>query len=309
MQQPRPGHWGMLAYLSLFWGFAFYLIAVSLRGFPPLSVVWIRLAVGALALYPLMRLQGGTLPRDATWWGHFTLLSLCGNLLPFSLISWSETRISSGQAGLLMALMPISTVLLAHLFVPHEQLTRRRLLGVLLGFGGVVILVGGDALRELGGTHLLAQLGVLAATLCYAVNAVYAKRLPRIDTLTVATGSLIAGVIMLLPVVALVDRPWRLQPDADAWLACIVLGVFATGLATWVYFKVVSDCGPGFLSIINYLIPAIAFAAGVLFLDEPAAASQFLGLTAIFAGIALSQPRSTTAIPSPAGMSERGTAP
>jgi drug/metabolite transporter (DMT)-like permease len=290
-QHPAPRHWLMLAYLSLFWGLAFYLIAVALRGFPPLTVVWLRLLVGAAALYPVMRWQGGRLPTDSVWWYRFALLSLCGNLLPFSLISWAQTRISSGQAGLLMALMPISTVLLAHVFVAHEQLTRRRLLGIGLGFVGVAVLVGADVLREFGGAHLLAQVAVLTATLSYAVNAVYTKRLPHIDTLEVATGSLIAGTVMLLPMVLLIDQPWLLRPPAEAWLASIGLGVFATGLATWVYFKVVSDCGPGFLSVINYLIPAIAFAAGVLFLNEPAHPNQFVGLVAICAGIALSQPR------------------
>ena len=151
--------------------------------------------------------------------------------------------------------------------------------------------MGTEALSEFGGAQLLAQLAVLAATLSYAVNSVYTKRLPPINTLVVSTGSLIAGTVVLLPLMLLVDRPWTLQPEADAWIAAIALGVFATGLATWVYFKVVSDCGPSFLSIINYLIPAIAFAAGILFLGETAKATQFIGLVVILGGIALSQPR------------------
>ncbi len=281
----------MLAYLSIFWGLAFFLIAVALRGFPPLTIVWLRLAVGAAVLYLLMRWQGGRLPDEWRWWLRFLLLSLCGNLLPFTLITWSETRISSGQAGLLMALMPLSTALLAHFYVVHEQLTRRRLLGIGAGFVGVTILVGPEVLRQVGGAQLLAQLAVLVATFSYAVNSVYTKRLPAINTLVVATGSLIAGTVVLLPVVLLMDRPWQLAPAADAWVAAIALGIFATGLATWVYFKVVSDCGPGFLAIINYLIPAIAFAAGIVFLGEAAQAHQFLGLLVIFAGIALSQSR------------------
>lgn len=281
----------MLIYLSLFWGLAFYLIAVALRGFPPLTVVWLRLFVGAIVLYAIMRWQGGRLPMEIGWWNKFLLLAISGNLLPFSLISWAETRITSGQAGLLMALMPISTVLMAHFYVAHEQLTRRRLMGIALGFVGVVVLVGTEVLNELGAGQLVAQLAVLAATLSYAVNSIYTKRLPPINTLVVSTGSLIAGTVVLLPLILLLDRPWTLQPGADAWAAAISLGVLATGLATWVYFKVVSDCGPSFLSIINYLIPAIAFGAGIVFLGETAQALQFVGLAVILAGIALSQPR------------------
>lgn len=289
MQSPSARHWMMLAYLSVFWGLAFFLIAVALRGFPPLTIVWLRLAVGAFVLYVLMRWQGGSLPMQWQWWLRFLLLSLCGNLLPFSLITWSETRITSGQAGLLMALMPLSTALLAHFYVAHEQLTQRRLLGIGLGFVGVLVLVGPEVLAQVGAGKVVAQLAVLAATFSYAVNSVYTKRLPPINTLEVATGSLAAGTLVLLPLVLLLERPWQLSAGFDAWAAAIALGVFATGLATWVYFKVVSDCGPGFLAIINYLIPAIAFFAGILFLGESAQPHQFLGLVVIFMGIALSQ--------------------
>ena len=160
-----------------------------------------------------------------------------------------------------------------------------------MGFAGVAVLVGTEVLREFGGAQLLAQLAVLLATLSYAVNSVYTKRLPAINTLVVSTGSLIAGSVVLLPLVLLVDKPWTLNPGADAWLAAAALGVFSTGIATWMFFKVVSDCGPSFLSIINYLIPAIAFAAGAVLLGERAEASQFIGLLVIFAGIALSQTR------------------
>ena len=284
----------MLGFLTVFWGLAFFLIAVGLRGFPPLTLVVIRLAVGAAALYPLMRWQGGRLPTEGAWWARFAALALMGNLIPFSLISWAETRITSGQAGLLMALMPISTILLAHLFVAHEQLTSRRLSGIALGFVGVGILVGADAVSSLGGGQLIAQLAVILATLAYAVNAVYTKRLPTIDTLVVATGSLIIGTLMLAPIALIIEQPWHHAPSLDAVSAVVVLGVFSTGLATWVYFRVVSDCGPGFLSIINYMIPAVAYVAGVLFLGEPAEWSQFAGLLVICAGIFLSQARQKT---------------
>ena len=282
----------MLGFLCLGWGFAFYLIAVGLESFPPITVVNIRLLVGALVLGGLMYWQGHRLPRDGRWWLRFALLSLIGNLVPFLLIAWSETRISSAQAGLLMALMPISTMVMAHFFVEHEPLTPRRLAGVLLGFAGVVILIGGEGIPGTAGGELMAQSAVLLASLAYATNTVYTKRIPPINTLVVATGSLVAGAVLLLPLTLAVDTPWRIDTAPAPVLAVLLLGVISTGAATWVYFKVVADCGPGFLSIINYIIPAIAFAAGVLLLGEPAHPSQFLGLVAICAGIAMTrQPR------------------
>ena len=301
MQAPRPIHWLMISFLSLAWGFAFYLIAVGLESFSPLTVVNIRLAVGALTLYLIMHWQGYSLPRSVHWWRRFCLLAITGNLIPFSMISWAETRISSAQAGLLMALMPISTLLLAHFFVHNDTLTPRRLVGIALGFLGVLVLIGGDALAGIGGKALTAQLAVLVATLAYAGNAVYTKSIPSINTLVVATGSLIIGTLILLPFTLAIEQPQIHTASAKSLLATLTLGVISTGLATWVYFRVVTDCGPTFLSIINYIIPAIAFAAGVLFLGEPAAPSQFVGLIVILLGIALTQNSSIMRLLKPAG--------
>lgn len=291
MQGPRLIHWVMLVCLSVAWGFAFYLIAVGLESFPPLTLVTIRLGVGAATLYLIMKWQGQSLPTSTVLWVRYSLLAICGNLIPFSLIAWGETRISSSQAGLLMALMPISTMLLAHFFLEGDTLTPRRLSGVLLGFLGVIVLMGGELVADLGGSKLIAQLAVLLATVSYAVNAVYTKRISTGSTLVVATGTLFVGTLMLLPLALVLERPWLLQPTAGPTAAVLLLGSVSTGLATWVYFRVVSDCGPAFLSIINYIIPALAFGAGVLLLDEPAAVSQFLGLIAICLGIALTQNR------------------
>ena len=190
-----------------------------------------------------------------------------------------------------MALMPISTMVLAHYFVAHEALTTRRVVGVVLGFGGVVILVGGQAMTDIGGVALWAQLACVLATFAYAVNAVYVKRLPKKNGLVVGAGSLIAGSLIFTPVALWVDQPWTLVTTTESWLAILVLGVLATALATWVFFIVINDIGPSFLSIINYLIPAISFAVGVVLLSEPAELSKIAGLIIVCVGIAISQPR------------------
>jgi len=291
LQQPSLRHWLFIAILSTIWGFAFYLIAIALRSFPPITLVTLRLIIGALALTLLMRWQGLSLPREPLWWWYFSLLAIQGNLIPFSLISWAETEIPSSQAGLIMALMPISTMVLAHYFVAHEQLTSRRVIGVVLGFGGVLVLVGSQVVSGMGGAGLWAQLACVLATFAYAVNAVYVKRLPKINGLVVGAGSLIAGSILFTPVALLVDQPWTLQITAESWLAIVALGLLATGLATWLYFIIINDCGPNFISVINYLIPVISFAAGVVLLSEPADLSKFIGLVFVFLGIAISQPR------------------
>ncbi len=291
LKAPRTIHWLLILLLALVWGFAFYLIAIALRSFPPLTLVTLRLVFGALTLISIMRLKGLSLPREPLWWGYFSLLALQGNLLPFSLITWAETKIPSSQAGLIMALMPITTMVLAHYFVAHERLTPRRTIGVLLGFFGVMVLMGAQTVEGIGGGSLLPQLACVLATVAYAVNSVYIKHLPEINGLVAGAGSLIAGSFLMAPVALVVDQPWMLEVNVTSWLAIVALGAVATGLATWVYFFVINECGPNFLSIINYIIPVISFAAGVLLLSEPASLSKFAGLVLVCMGIAISQPR------------------
>ena len=299
LKAPRTIHWVLIAILAIVWGFAFYLIAIALRSFPPLTLVALRLIFGACTLIVVMRIKGLSLPREPLWWGYFSLLALLGNLLPFSLIAWAETSIPSSQAGLIMALMPITTMVLAHYFVAHERLTAMRAAGVSLGFIGVVVLMGAQILEGIGGGSLWPQLACVLATVSYAVNAVYIKRIPKINGLVAGVGSLIAGSFIMAPVALVVDQPWTLEVSMTSWLATLALGGVATGLATWIYFSIVNECGPNFLSIINYIIPAISFAAGVILLSEPASLAQFAGLMLICMGIAISQPRKRSKLRTP----------
>jgi drug/metabolite transporter (DMT)-like permease len=290
MQQgPGASDWLKLGSLCLAWGFSFLLVAIGLKSLPPLTLVTLRLVVGALVLYLIMRWQGHRLPTQGRWWLRFALLTTLGNLVPFTLISWGQLHIASGQAGLLMALVPISTMLLAHFFVEHEQLTPQRILGVLTGFAGVAALVGGETLAGLGGAGLVAQLAVIAATFSYAVNNVYTKRLPSLHGLVKATGSLVTGAALMLPFSLVLEQPWQLQVAPGPLLATFALGAISTGLGSWVFFVVVSRRGPNFVSLINYIIPALAFVAGAVLLGESVSGWQVLGLVVICSGIAISQ--------------------
>lgn len=291
MSTQRWFDWALLLGLSLAWGFTFVLIAVALESFPPMTLVAIRLVTGALTLYVLMRWQGLRLPGDWAWWRRFATLAAIGNIVPFTLISWGELYISSSLAGILMALMPISVMILAHFFVANEHITLRKATGFVLGLVGVLVLVGAEALTGLGGMAVLAQLAIVGATLCYAVNSIITKRLPPIHVLVAATGTLVAGSVILTPIALLVDQPWQHAVYAGPLASVMVLGVLSTGLATWVYFLIVARRGPSFLSMINYIIPVVAFTAGVWLLGEPAALQKFIALGAIFAGIAIAQTR------------------
>ena len=276
----------------LVWGFAFALIAVALESFHPLFIVWCRLWMGALVVWCVWRWRQQRWCLGREWWPRLTLLSLTGNIIPFSLIAWAEQSVPSAEVGILMALMPIATLLLAHWLLEHEPLTRRRFAGVVVGFAGVALLVGDDLFSAGASGQWPGQVATLLATISYAFNGVYAKRLPAENPVVLSVGTLAIGSLLLA-----VPALWAqlagpgFDVTAGATSVLVVLGVMATGVATWCYFVVVTEKGPGFLSTINYLIPAVAFAAGTVFLAEPWGWEHLIALGMILVGVGLIQVR------------------
>ncbi len=288
---PKPKHWALLFYLVLFWGFAFGLIAMALEVFQPVALVWGRLTLGGIIMAGVLIYKRLSLPKDPVWLLRLLILSVTGNVLPFVLVAWAEQHVASGEVGLLMALMPITTLVMGHYFLTHERFTQQRMMGVFLGLAGVALLLGDDWWVYGGELRLTGQLVTLFATFCYAANGIYAKRLPPIDPVVLAAGSLAVGSILLLGP-ALWFQDWSQSLEIpSAWLALFVLGTMATGVATWVYFIVVGEVGPGFLSTINYLIPGVAFLVGITVLGETAGWPQYTALLLVLSGVWLIQPR------------------
>ena len=285
-------HLTLLAYLVLVWGFAFALIAAALESFHPLFIVWCRLWMGALVVWCVWRWRQQRWCLGSEWWPRLTLLSLTGNIIPFSLIAWAEQSVPSAEVGILMALMPIATLLLAHWLLDHEPLTWRRFAGVVVGFAGVLLLVGDDLLSTGARGQWPGQVAALLATISYAFNGVYAKRLPAQEPVALSLGTLgIGSILLAVPALGAQLAGSGLDITAGAASVLMVLGVMATGVATWCYFVVVTERGPGFLSTINYLIPAVAFAAGTLFLAEPWGWKHLIALGMILLGVGLIQVR------------------
>ena len=293
MTQSTVKHWALLAYLVSVWGFAFALIAVALESFHPLFIVWSRLWMGALVVWCVWRWRQQRWFLGREWWPRLTVLSLTGNIIPFSLIAWAEQSVPSAEVGILMALMPIATLLLAHWLLKHEPLTWKRFVGVLVGFAGVVLLVGDDLLSAGASGQWPGQAAALLATVSYAFNGVYAKRLPAENPVALSVGTLAIGSLLLaVPALwAQLAGPGLMTVTMGAAGVLGILGVMATGVATWCYFVVVTQRGPGFLSTINYLIPAVAFAAGTVFLAEPWGWQHLIALGMILVGVGLIQVR------------------
>jgi drug/metabolite transporter (DMT)-like permease len=288
----RPfSHWLLLLALVAMWGSAFMMIGVAVRGFTPATLVAIRLVIAAALLAGLVLLRGRRFPGSRQFWLFSLAISLAGNCVPFWLISFGQQRIDSGLAGILMGIMPLTTMVLAHFFVRGERLNGTKAGGFLLGFVGLIVLIGPDALLQLRGegTALLYQLAVLGGAICYAVNTIIARHRPPADPLVAAAGVMLMGSLVMLPIGGPAAPEQLASAPAVPFAAMIALAVIATAIATVVFLKLVAVAGPSFTSFINYLIPVWALLMGMIFLGEKPQPTTLVALVLILAGIGLSE--------------------
>ncbi len=286
-------HWLLLLALVAMWGSSFMLTKVALGAIHPLGLVAGRLTIGAALLIAILTALRRPWPGGSRLWLSFLVMAVLGNALPFLLISWGQQGIDSGLAGILMAVMPLTTVVLAHFFIAGEHLTTLRVAGFALGFLGIVVLTGPELLLEFAGegTALLSQLAVLGGAVCYAANTIVARRRPKSDPLIAATGVTLLAATLMLPAAAFTEPVSITRLPLAPALALLALGLISTALATVVYFKLVTIAGPSFLSLINYLIPLWAVVVGMIFLAETPEWRWLGALALILAGIGLSEGR------------------
>jgi drug/metabolite transporter (DMT)-like permease len=286
--------WALLLSLVAMWGSAFMFIKIAVVAIPPATIAAGRLVVGALALAVIVYARGTRIAPPNGAWMPWLVLALVGNAVPFYLIAWGQQTIESALAGILIAIMPLATLVLAHRFVRGEKATGSRIGGYVLGFLGIVLLMGPAALSGIMGSaeRVIAQLAVLGGALCYAANSVYARlRVKGGDVLVSSAGVLLIASAVMLPVALVVDRPWTLSPSLPSLAAVVWLGVGATAIPTICYFALISSAGPTFMSLVNYLSPCVAVILGVTMMGEHPGPEAYAGLALILFGIAVSQYR------------------
>ncbi len=280
--------WATLVGLSMLWGSSFFMVEVANDFVPPFTLVAGRVCFGALALHVLVRAAGQRLPTNPRLLLTFLGIGAVNNALPFSLIVWGQTEIASGLASILNATTPLFTVVVAHVMTSDERMTVSRVGGVLVGFAGVVVLVGPDALAGLG-SALLAQFAVLGAALCYALATVFGRRFRRlgIPPLVSATGQVTAAALLILPTALVIDRPWTLPvPSGSAVAAVVSLGVLSTAVAYILYYRLLGTVGATNLMLVTFLVPVTAISLGTLGLGEQLGLADLAGMALIAAGLA-----------------------
>ncbi len=275
----------------MLWGTSFMFTAISVESVDPLSVVFSRVLIAAIILTSVVYIKGQKLPFKRTDWLAFIVMSIVGNVIPFFLITWGQLSVNSGIAGMIMAIMPLMTMLLAHYLVEGENLNRYKIIGFLFGISGVVILLG--PVFEGGGRAVFGGIAIFIAATCYAVNTILVRRLPRFSPMVGAAGVMVAASFVMLPL-------WLIKTTLNfdalsmrSIISVIWLGIGPTAIATMILFTVIARAGPTFLSTINYMIPVVAFFAGAYILSEPVEWSSIFALIIILSGIALTRFRAS----------------
>ena len=277
------------------WGSGFLLNEIALRSLPFVTIATMRVIIAVAFMLLFLRLLGGWLPRWSRAWWAFLILGLTNNAIPFLLTTWAQQFLDSGLSAILTSTMPLFTIILAHFWVAEERLTPLRVIGTILGFLGIVTLVGPSVLAGLG-VQLWAQLGLLAAALSYAFAAVYLRVLPRRETaglgrfaalLQLTSAQYVCSAIVLLPFSLALDAPWTLRPTGASLIALFALAVIVTIAAVVIYFYLIEEMGAGTASMSIYLIPINAVFWGALILDEKVSPNAVTALVLILLGIGL----------------------
>ncbi len=283
--------YGMLVILAAIWGGSFMFIKVAVDTVPPITITAGRLAIAAIFLYITARMAGQNLPRDKDTWFWAFVIAVIGNAVPFTLIGWGEKGIDSGLASILMAIVPICTLIMVHFTTEDEKLSLRRVIGIIVGFTGVVFLIGADALQNLG-EGVLYQLAVASGAICYGISSIVNKKLShKPDRRATAATIMIASCVFAIPASLVIDQPWMLNPTVQAIGSIVALGVLSTALAQIILLRIVKVRGAAFLSLNNYMVPLFGLLWGMLFLGEEPQSTAFIGLGLILSGIAVSRKR------------------
>ncbi|MCA9877237.1 MAG: DMT family transporter [Thermomicrobiales bacterium] len=291
MPETQPSHqmpgvdWALLLLLGLVWGGTFFFGKVALATWPPFTVVLGRIIIGAVLLNLVARLAGHRLPRDPGLWRNLLVMGLLNSVIPFCLIVSGQTQITAGLAAILYASTSLFTVLLAPVFVAEERLTVPRLTGVLLGLGGVVVMLGPEALRDEGGATV-GKLLVLGGSVSYALASIWGRRFRGVPSPVAAAGQLTVAAVIMLPLAVLVDRPWTLPPPNPQVLGAILgLGLLSTTIGYLLYFTILRRAGAVNVSLATLLVPPTSLLLGALFLGETTTGTELAGLLLIALGL------------------------
>ncbi|MDF1791406.1 MAG: DMT family transporter [Thalassobaculaceae bacterium] len=275
---------GLLACLALLWGGSYPLLKIAVAEIPPITLIAARVSVAAAILLAIAAAQGERLPTGRAIWGRLFLQAFLNSYGAWTLLAWGQRQIESALGAVLNSTSPLFVFLITALVTRHEATGGLRLLGAALGLGGVVLIVGADALNGLG-DQVAAQIAVLVSAGLYAGAALHGRRFSHLPPVVTAAGTMLCAAAVLIPASILLDRPWELAPSWRALGSALVLGIACTGIALLLYFRLVRTLGSLGVASQSYLRAGVGVLLGVLVLGETLTPTVIVGVVAAIAGV------------------------
>jgi drug/metabolite transporter (DMT)-like permease len=282
----KAKHWLIFFLLGAIWSSSFMWIKIAVQEVGPITLVAFRVTFGLIFGVTVILIQRPRLPRTFKVWFPLLLMGFTNVAIPFFLISWGEQSIDSAVAAILDATVPLFTILIAHIFLSDDKITAPKLLGLLVGFGGIVVLVS----KDIGGSpsSLLGQAAVILAALFYAASAVYARKTTEnTPGILRSAGPLISASAVMWLGVLVFDSPLKVPQLGITWVALLFLGMLGTGLAFVLSYYLIHAIGPTRTSMVTYLFPLGGVILGVVFLDEQLTWQLIAGAGFIIASLAM----------------------
>jgi drug/metabolite transporter (DMT)-like permease len=275
----------LLLVLATLWGGSYTFIKLGVATIPPVTLIAGRTLIAGLLLLLIMIWRGVRLPKDAATWRRLLFQACLNSVVPWTLIAWAERSVDAGLATILNSTSPIFTFFLTLAIGHQDALSWCKCFGVAAGMAGICLIIGVQAFQGLG-EQLLAQIAIVTATICYAGGAVFSRGFKGLDPMAPAAGSLLCGAAILLPVSAVLERPWTLTPSATSVLALLGLAIFSTAIAFVIYFRLIQTLGSVGTTAQAYLRVPIGVALRVLLLGEKLSPTVWMGLACVVIGVA-----------------------
>lgn len=288
-----------LLLVSALWGTSFLCIAIALADFSPLAIAAWRVILATIAILGICALRKVKLPRERSVWLLFLAIGMLNSAVPFTLIGWGQQSVDSATTAILIATTPFSTLLMSHWMTGDDKITRFKLLGLLLGFAGVVVLLGHDAVVNPGSA--LGMMVILFAASCYSLSSLLIRKLSHLPTFAIVGGSLITSCFVLVPALVWLHPPWQQSASNSAWFAVVFLAAGPTAAAYLLRAEIVKLNGAVFMSNAGFLIPLFAVLWAWLLLNEWPAPTTWVAMVLILAGVGVGRYRAHYLAVKPSG--------
>ena len=296
MREPKILDYFLLTILALVWASAFFNIKIATYSFGPITIAFLRILFGSIPVILLCLFKKIKIEAFSKDWYWFAAIGLINLVIPFFLIAYGVKSVQSNLAAILMASTPLSATILAHIFIKNEKINLIKVVGVLIGFSGIIFLFSDNIL--INKSNFISALLILIGSTFYVIGGLLTIKISNKKNENVTASILIWATIFLVPITAYVEQPWNLNPRIDSMISVIYLGIFATGFAWLLRFKILKNNGLVFQSQVAYLIPIFGIILGYIFLKEVITPKVILAVIAVIVGIYLVKKSNTKKITS-----------